>query len=472
MRDVVKTKTLADARRHELGFVYHATLKQAAREKRLFVAELKVGCTLETVGFVHFRCSRDGHATIYEIAVAPEWRGKGVGRQLLNVVVAEAQNRGCVVLRLKCPADLPANGFYARLGFTRVAIEEGKRRPLALWEMWLPRKEPSYAPALQFFATLTNHPKAVRDVLRLWENAGNTQDPFQRVVFTPLFSSPKTRAIIRSLKEERGSAVMFDSGGYQVQMGKVTYEELFDCLLGFYRENDWADWYVLPDHVPRSTDSNREVEFKVRETLDFARLFLRMMPDGFGERAVGVVHGRTEEQVCRCAEAYAEMGVNYVGFGSFSTSGPNGAVNLLSQKNLRLLRLVQALAAACDLRLHIFGIGSPNHLTRLANAGIIPTSFDSAGWWKAAGFGKVFFPGGSQLHITRVDRLSATQRGIERERHRTQHSCPFCADGSVLRDRRIMRVMHNLAAMLDTVERVVSHGNGSIPISRSTERDA
>jgi len=137
-------------------------------------------------------------------------------------------------------------------------------------------------------------------------------------------------------------------------MGKASYEELFDRLLHFYRENNWADWYVLPDHVLRSTDSDREVEFKVRESIDFARLFVRMMPDDFVAKAVGVVHGRTEDQVRRCIEAYAEMGIRYIGFGSFGTSGPNGTINLVSQRSLKLLRLVQAIAHEVGLRLHLF----------------------------------------------------------------------------------------------------------------------
>ena len=44
--------------------------------------------------------------------------------------------------------------------------------------------------------------------------------------------------------------IIFDSGGYYVQQGVVTYESLYQKLLEFYRINQWADWYVLPDYVP------------------------------------------------------------------------------------------------------------------------------------------------------------------------------------------------------------------------------
>lgn len=460
-RDLEKVKRLAQAHRHELGFVREVVLKEAIANRCLFVAVNNLSSPFnsrpssELIGFVHFRFCRDGHATIYEIAVASNWRKRGVGKELVKAVTIEAKKRGCHTLRLKCPVNLPANGFYSRLGFVRIGIEDGKERPLAVWELDLRKEtfeEQSKAPT--FFVTLTHEATEIRKILRLWDESGDKRNPFAHLVFTPLFSKPATVATIRQLKDQRGSTVMFDSGGYQVQTGKATYEELFDRLLRFYRENDWADFYVLPDHVPCSSDSDREVDFKVRETIDFARLFLRMMPSNFAAKAIGVVHGRTGDHVRFCVKAYADMGIRYIGFGSFGTSGPNGTVNMLSQKSLRLLKLVQTLACEYGLRLHIFGIGSPSHLIRLQQSAIVPDSFDSAGWWKAGGFGKVFFPGGRQLHITRLDGHNVTQRGIEREKQRTNHDCPFCADVSQLRRQRIMRVMHNLMAMLETVGRI------------------
>ncbi|MGQ9631038.1 MAG: GNAT family N-acetyltransferase [bacterium] len=456
--DIQKILPLLRHERGVLPFLPASAIERYINNGEVLVAK-DVGATsrspvLEILGLVHYHHRKDSITTLQEIVVAEAYRGQGLGKRLVEALLTECSALRQKAVRLKCPVVLPANGFYNHLGFQRVAVESGKRSPLAIWEkpLHVPRIMHRAPPA--FFATLTNHTKAVGDITRLWDESGDKRNPFAHVVFTPLFSPPTTIAFIHQLKDERGSVVMFDSGGYQVQMGKATYEELFDRLLRFYRENGWADWYVLPDHVPRSTDSDREVDFKVQETLDFTRLFLHNMPDGFAEKAIGVVHGRTEEQIRRCVEAYDGMGVRYLGFGSFGTSGPNGAVNMVSQKSLRLLRLVQTLAEERGGELHIFGIGSPSHLIRLADAGITPTSFDSAGWWKAGGFGKVFFPAGRQLHITRVDGHNATQRGIEREKQRSQHDCPFCADVSQLRRRRIMRVMHNLAAMLDTTERV------------------
>lgn len=444
-------KAIADACKREIGFVRRAALEKALGEGRLLVATS--GERESLTGFAHFRCTCRGHVSLYEIAVHPDWRGEGVGRALVAAVIEVAQEHKMKSIRLKCPIELFANGFYWRLGFTRRAVEHGKVRPLAVWEKHLPLENKRQSRPT-FFLTLTNHADAIRKVMRLWDEGGDPRDPFGQVVFTPLFSSGATTRLIRSLVAERGSEVMFDSGGYQVQMGKVRYEELFERLLKFYRDNGWGDWYVLPDQVPYSADSDLEVEFKVREMLDFARLFVRKMPNDLVERAVGVVHGRTPDQVRRCIETYSDLGLRYVGFGSFGTSGSNGSVNMISHGTLHLLGKTQDLADEYRLRLHVFGIGSPNYLARIIKAGIALDSFDSAGWWKAAGFGKVFFPGGSQLHVTRLGHHGATEQGIEQEKWRRQHHCPFCADVSRLRQSRMARVMHNLAAMMDTVQRI------------------
>jgi N-acetylglutamate synthase-like GNAT family acetyltransferase len=382
-KDVEAVKRLTDENRDAFGFVVRASLEERVRKGGLLVAEQQRAL----VGFVSFHHRRDGWTTIHELCTRAENRKRGVGRALVQQVEQEALCKRQNGVRLKCPLDLPANGFYARLGFTRIGIEEGKRRPLAIWEKQLPQSARPDAHAPNFFLTLTHNASEIRQILRLWRDSADPRNPFAHVIFTPLFSRPSAINLIRHMKEEQGSVIMFDSGGYQVQMGKASYEELFDRLLRFYRENSWADWYVLPDHVPCSTDSEREVEFKVRDSIDFARLFIRMMPDDFVAKAVGVVHGRTANQVRRCIDAYAEMGIRYVGFGSFGTSGPNGTINLISQHSLRLLRLVQTLTHEHGMRVHIFGIGSPSHLIRLAEANITPTSLDSAGWWKAGGFG-------------------------------------------------------------------------------------
>ena len=58
------------------------------------------------------------HSSIGRMAVLPPWRGRGVGRQLLQTLMAEACQRGDDVVNLH--AQLHAVPFYQQAGFSIV----------------------------------------------------------------------------------------------------------------------------------------------------------------------------------------------------------------------------------------------------------------------------------------------------------------------------------------------------------------
>jgi ribosomal protein S18 acetylase RimI-like enzyme len=474
--DVPAVKAIADRHRHELGFVPAAALVEAARERRLLVAVLDG----KVVGFVHFRCCRDGHATIYEIAVLSEHRRRGVGRALVGAVSQEAIQRGCIVLQLKCPIDLSANEFYRRVGFTEAGIEEGKRRPLRIWQKrldsafhCLPADQSQVANRCRsqspvanrqwlFYASAADFAWRMRRMVRLFYDAyigAPPFHPFERQIVTPLFA-PK--AVLRALRAWREGippvdgaippvrSVIFDSGGYQVQIGRLSFDELVERLLPYYRENAWADFLVLPDHVPRSSDSDREVAVKVEDTLRAGEEFLKRLPH-LRERFIGVVHARTVEQVRFAVRHWASLGITYVAFGSFGTSGPKGSINKVSKESEVLLFALQDACAEFGLSFHLFGIGGPAHLQRLRAAGIIPTSLDSAGWWKAAANSRVFLPGHPELSVGERGKDRAVRLASEWDemRRAAGHECPFCRDFHALQQDRWHRMLHNLVVVME-----------------------
>ena len=56
---------------------------------------------------------------VHDLAVLPGWRGRGVGRALLEAVETEAVRRGCCKLTLEVQEDNePARRLYDRFGFT------------------------------------------------------------------------------------------------------------------------------------------------------------------------------------------------------------------------------------------------------------------------------------------------------------------------------------------------------------------
>ncbi|HXT35005.1 MAG TPA: hypothetical protein VN837_05460 [Chloroflexota bacterium] len=110
--------------RAALGFTRTASLDLASVRNELFV-------TAHGAAYVWRRL--DGQTTIH--AIVSEARGEG--SLLLARLIADSRSRGQTQLLAKCPADLPANAWYARRGFVLAGTEAGKRRPLNLWRLAL-----------------------------------------------------------------------------------------------------------------------------------------------------------------------------------------------------------------------------------------------------------------------------------------------------------------------------------------------
>lgn len=85
---------------------------------------------------VHIRAilvleARDGDLLLDNVAVAPEWQGKGLGRVLIAFAAKEARRRGFTVLRLYTHVLMTKNiALYRRVGFveTHRVHEKGFER--------------------------------------------------------------------------------------------------------------------------------------------------------------------------------------------------------------------------------------------------------------------------------------------------------------------------------------------------------
>lgn len=129
--DISSVKRLFDQHRVELGFVLRPTLEKAVEAREVFVAVAKD----QILGAVHFHHRRDKQTTLYHIAVSNSKHRKGIGTALIKALGEVCVVREQTHILLKCPADLAANQFYARLGFQRERTESGKRRALHVWVM-------------------------------------------------------------------------------------------------------------------------------------------------------------------------------------------------------------------------------------------------------------------------------------------------------------------------------------------------
>jgi len=117
---------------------------------------------------------------------------------------------------------------------------------------------------LRFSASMTVSPSDIRKLSEAVDFACLPVDPLQTVLITPLFVERGSLPLIQQM-EAHGRHVIFDSGGYYVQMGRLKYEELYMPLLKMYDKNRWATIYTLPDHVPLSQDAPEIVQSKVRD---------------------------------------------------------------------------------------------------------------------------------------------------------------------------------------------------------------
>ena len=133
VEDLESVNILVSIHRKEFGFIRKVSLACSVDRHEMLVAESDG----EIVGFARYHHRRDTQTTLYDIAVSPAQRLNGVGRALIDALVDESRILGKQMIVLRCPEELPANGFYAHIGFERWREEPGKRRKLIVWRLSL-----------------------------------------------------------------------------------------------------------------------------------------------------------------------------------------------------------------------------------------------------------------------------------------------------------------------------------------------
>jgi len=128
--DIDMIKQLADAHKHELGFLRRPALLEAIDRHELLVVQNGTGI----IGFVEYRHRRDHQTTLYNIVIHSDYRQQGIGRELVKELEKEAYLKDKSVIQLKCPEDLVANGFYEHIGYEQISTEPGKSRRLNIWQ--------------------------------------------------------------------------------------------------------------------------------------------------------------------------------------------------------------------------------------------------------------------------------------------------------------------------------------------------
>ena len=307
----------------------------------------------------------------------------------------------------------------------------------------------------RFICALSEKPGRLQKFLSLIRENDLEDFLLSDILVSPLFLSPKAVEMILALKDEMGDKLnlFFDSGGYQVQQGRIDPYVLYDRLKRFVDLHPIADRFVLPDCPATSSDSADVADQKVLLTLKHSQDFFRQLPDDLKPKAMGVVHGKSKRTVNYCLEAYFDLGLSHVGFGGFATGGKNSQTNLITA---RVIPLVHHVAQACHAQgvsVHFFGVGSPSLIARIYGLGA--DTFDSASYMSHAYLGKVVFPfmRGYSISDKIVDDFLSKEKFLELK-DLTQHHCPFCADFEFLVSSRPHRVLHNLMCVKESVKMI------------------
>jgi ribosomal-protein-alanine N-acetyltransferase len=105
------------------------------------VAETVVDGQAEVAGYAGL-LAPGMEADVQTVAVAPSAQGRGIGRALVEALVAEAVRREATSLLLEVRADnAPAIGLYTARGFERIAVRRRYYQPEDV-DAWVMRLRP------------------------------------------------------------------------------------------------------------------------------------------------------------------------------------------------------------------------------------------------------------------------------------------------------------------------------------------
>lgn len=115
--------TASNQERNSLGFLPKAAYSEFAFQERLIVA-----LDAETKAFAGYAIFAGAfpNAKIRQTYVAPKWRRRGLGRQLVSAVIERCERLGFLSVKATVASDLAvANAFYGSLGFAEFARKQG-----------------------------------------------------------------------------------------------------------------------------------------------------------------------------------------------------------------------------------------------------------------------------------------------------------------------------------------------------------
>jgi tRNA-guanine family transglycosylase len=233
--------------------------------------------------------------------------------------------------------------------------------------------------------------------------------------------------------------LMLDSGGFTLMMrnGQLSLAEVTRAF-----NTAAADVVISLDYPPLATDAEDVRRDKYNRTLaNFATLHR----ESFDASLAPVIHGTGHDELRSNCDAVSGISPapDWVCLGGvvplLRQSGQLGAQADIARE--RLQNSIQTVRERFPTsQLHVLGVGSPRTIAMAYSAGA--DSVDSIGWRRAAGFGTIFLPGGTERFVVNRDRKRATSRLTLTEADRAALGvceCPVCSEHGTL-DARIEKL--------------------------------
>lgn len=114
----------ADLEKDALGFLPASVYDDAAKRGDLLVATSDDQNLTSYAGHLLFG-GRFPHARVFQLFVAPKFRGVGVGRRLIERLIELTEKHSFLSISARVAADLAANGFWGRMGFEIAGTKPG-----------------------------------------------------------------------------------------------------------------------------------------------------------------------------------------------------------------------------------------------------------------------------------------------------------------------------------------------------------
>ena len=267
--------------------------------------------------------------------------------------------------------------------------------------------------------------------------------PFRNVLMTTIDYSTKTRAkALNELHHYRNNSfvenVTFDSGGFQMlRRPEFTIKRLIEENLHIYKEYDWADSYIMPDHPPSPGDCDESAEDKWLQTVGATKFMFEKLPSKLQERSMPVFHVRTPADIINQFAHYKHI----IQTSKKACYAIPGARKRLDIKNGTLIKKLRDILPE-GTKLHALGIASPPAIYCMYKLGI--DSYDAISPRLGAANGSLQFPYSNVDFTSKrldksisIDQLQVLKKG-------SGHRCPFCDRPQDLLDKFRYRVLHNL----------------------------